>query len=96
MNDRKQMKENNSLELLDFPCTFPIKMMGRDNDEFRTAALEILGRHTGDLPDTAVKTTPSSKGNFISITATINAQSRTQLDAIYRDLSEHEDILVAL
>ncbi len=86
--------ENTSL--LKFPCLFPIKMMGRDDDNFRRAALAIVAEHAGDVAEDAIKIAPSSAGNFVSVTVTITAQNQDQLDAIYRALSSHEDVLVAL
>ncbi|MGH8167991.1 MAG: YbeD family protein [Woeseiaceae bacterium] len=85
-----------SEELLDFPCEFPIKMMGRDDPEFRAAALAVVERHAGKIEEDAIRITTSSNGNFLSITVTITATSREQLDIIYRDLTDDEQILVAL
>jgi uncharacterized protein len=82
--------------LLEFPCEFPIKMMGRDQREFRDAALQVIERHTGPVNDESVRVSTSRQGNFLSITVTITATSQEQLDNIYRDLSSHEEILVAL
>lgn len=82
--------------LLEFPCEFPIKMMGRDERAFRKAAFEVIERHAGPLPDDAVRESLSRQGRFLSITVTITATSQQQLDAIYRDLSAHEQVLVAL
>jgi putative lipoic acid-binding regulatory protein len=39
---------------------------------------------------------PSKNGNFISVTATINATSKPQLDDIYRELTAHPAVLMAL
>lgn len=83
-------------DLLEFPCEFPIKMMGRDQPEFREAALAVVERHAGHIAEDAVRTAASSNGNFLSITITITATSREQLDSIYRDLTDDERILVAL
>jgi putative lipoic acid-binding regulatory protein len=83
-------------DLLEFPCEFPIKMMGRDQPEFRDAALAIVERHAGRIEESAVRVAASSNGNFLAITVTITAENRAQLDSIYRDLSDHEQILVAL
>ena len=83
-------------ELLDFPCEFPIKMMGRDDPEFRAAALAAVERHAGKIDEDAIRVAMSSNGNFLSITVTITATSREQLDNIYRDLTDDEQILVAL
>jgi putative lipoic acid-binding regulatory protein len=82
--------------LLEFPCDFPIKMMGRDRDSFRQAAIAVIEEHAGKLSDDAISTSSSRKGNFISITVTISAQSQQQLDDIYQALTDHEEILVAL
>jgi len=82
--------------LLEFPCKFPVKMMGRKGSSFRDAALSIIEQHTGTIDEDAVRIMPSSGGNFVSITVTIDASSQVQLDDIYRDLSAHEEILVAL
>lgn len=82
--------------LLEFPCEFPIKMMGRDHREFRDAAFQVIERHAGPVDDESVRVSSSRQGNFLSITVTITATSQEQLDNIYRDLSAHEQILVAL
>lgn len=82
--------------LFDFPCEFPIKAMGVAGDEFEIAVLEIIRRHVDDLQEGAVKMRPSRTGKFVSITCTIKAESREQLDSIYRELSSHPLIKVAL
>jgi putative lipoic acid-binding regulatory protein len=82
--------------LLEFPCEFPIKMMGRDRDSFRAAAIALIEEHAGKVGDDAISTSSSRKGNFLSITVTIKATSQQQLDDIYRALTDHEEILVAL
>ncbi len=82
--------------LLKFPCSFPIKMMGRDTPEFRETARSLVERHTGPINDAAINDALSRKGNFVSITITVNALSQEQLDDIYHDVSSHEDVLMAL
>ncbi len=85
----------NDETLLEFPCDFPIKMMGRDTPEFRELARELIEKYTGPLDNNAIQSTLSRNGRFISITAPINAQSQQQLDDIYRAISAHEDVLMA-
>ena len=82
--------------LLEFPCRFPIKVMGRESESFRRVAVELVERHTGSIDEADIVEATSSKGNFVSLTVTITATSREQLDDIYRDLSESEVVLVAL
>lgn len=87
------MREKSAIE---FPCDFPIKMMGRDTPEFRAAARELIENHVGPVADDAIKSNLSSKGSFVSITVTVTATSQQQLDDIYRDVSAHDDVLMAL
>ena len=82
--------------LLKFPCVFPIKMLGRDTQDFRDSARSLVEQHTGPLGDETIKSATSRNGNFISITITVQAQSQQQLDDIYRDVSSHDDVLMAL
>ena len=90
------MSDERGESLLEFPCAFPIKMMGRDQESFRKAAIELIESHVGEVAEESIATAASSKGNFVSITITINAESQQQLDDIYRALTAHEEILVAL
>ena len=90
------MTESGDQSLLEFPCRFPIKMMGRDDDDFRATARQLVEEHAGAVDDADVSESPSRKGNFVSVTVTITATSQQQLDDIYRSLTDHEDVLVAL
>ena len=81
---------------LKFPCEFPIKAMGRATPELEIAVLEIMRRHVPDLGEGAVRTRKSRQGNYLSITVTIQAKSREQLDAIYMELTSCEHIVFAI
>ena len=81
---------------LQFPCAFPIKMMGRDTPQFRELARALVETHAGLVADGAVQAAVSRNGRFVSVTVTITATSQQQLDDIYRDASSHDDILMAL
>jgi putative lipoic acid-binding regulatory protein len=87
------MSEESAIE---FPCKFPIKMMGRDTPEFRATARLLIENHVGPVSDEAIQANLSGKGNFVSVTVTITASSQRQLDDIYRDVSGHDDVLMAL
>ena len=81
---------------LECPCEVPIKMMGRDTPDFRATARALVEKHAGEVADDAVKAALSRNGRFVSVTVTITATSREQLDTIYREVTAHEDILMAL
>jgi putative lipoic acid-binding regulatory protein len=82
--------------LIEFPCRFPIKAMGRAEPDFESLVVEIVGRHAPGLDAAAVTLRPSSGGRWLAVTVVIEAESRAQLDAIYRDLSGHERVAWAL
>lgn len=82
--------------LLEFPCSFPIKIMGKAHDEFADAVLSIVTRHAPDFDAACMELRASSGGNYLSVTCTIVATSKPQLDAIYMDLTAHPMVKVAL
>ncbi len=89
----KEASEEDSL--MEFPCSFPIKAMGIAADDFDSLIMEIVRKHYPDITEGAVKTKPSREGKYISVTVTIEAQSREQLDNIYLELTAHKRVLMA-
>ncbi|MGZ8241356.1 MAG: YbeD family protein [Methylobacter sp.] len=88
------MSEEESL--LKFPCQFAIKAMGKTSAELDIVVVEIVRRHIVDIKEGAITTRPSKDGNYTAVTILIEATSKQQLDAIYQDLSDHPEILMAL
>ncbi len=82
--------------VLEFPSEFPVKVMGRRDSDVRNLTRAIIERHAGALSEAQVRVRTSGDGNFLAITYLINAQSRTQLDAIYGELTACESVLMAL
>jgi putative lipoic acid-binding regulatory protein len=82
--------------LLEFPCRFPIKIMGRDKAEFEAHVVELISRHAEPVAAADIAVRTSSKGKFIALTITVAATSREQLDAIYRTLNASEQVLYLL
>lgn len=80
--------------LLEFPVEFPIKAMGRDADEFRTAVVDTVARFASFDAATAVREQVSRNGNFVSVTVTFEAHSKAQLDNIYQALHDHELVMM--
>lgn len=86
----------NATQTLQFPCAIAIKAMGRADPGFDALVVEIVRRHVADLNEGAVRVRASGQGRYLAVTVTVQAQSRDQMDAIYRDLTAHEQVLVAL
>jgi putative lipoic acid-binding regulatory protein len=82
--------------LLTFPTDFPIKVMGRRADGFAQAVLAVVLTHAPDFDAATMEMRPSRAGNYLSLTVTIAARSREQLDALYRDLSSHPMVTMVL
>ena len=82
--------------LLEFPCSFPVKAMGRAEEDFDALVVEIVRRHVSDLAENAVESRTSRGGKWVSVTVTIRATSQEQLDAIYRALTKHDKVVMAL
>jgi uncharacterized protein len=81
---------------LKFPCVFPIKVMGRHEADFEARVLEIISRHVGTISAHHVRSRASSNGRFLAVTVTVIAESRDQLDNIYRSLTASEFVLIVL
>ncbi|MGE5153685.1 MAG: YbeD family protein [Bdellovibrio bacteriovorus] len=82
--------------LLEFPCRFPIKAMGRADGDITAVVVEIVRRHAPGFDAATLAVRASSGGKWLAVTATIEAQSRAQLDAIYQELTAHESVVWAL
>lgn len=82
--------------LLEFPCAFPIKIMGEAKEGFADAMLEIVLRHAPDFDAASTEMKASSTGKYVSLTCTITAVSQAQLDELYREISGHTMVSMAL
>ena len=82
--------------LLEFPCDFPLKIMGKANDQLAQVVLDIVTMHAPDFDAASMEMRASSGGNYVSLTCTVVARSKPQLDALYTDLSGHPMVKVVL
>lgn len=93
---RQRYKMADEESLLEFPCEFPIKIMGKMHDDFANTMVGIVLKHAPDFDPRTLAMRPSREGNYLSLTATIHATSRAQLDDLYRELSSHPMVMVTL
>ena len=82
--------------LLEFPCQFPIKAMGRAEPGFDALIVGLVRHHAPNVREGAVVSRASRGGKWVSVTVTIEATSQAQLDAIYQALTDHEKVVMAL
>lgn len=82
--------------LIEYPCEFPIKIMGHTRTGFAQAILEVINRHAPDFNGATMDMKSSKHGKYLSITCVINATSRVQLDALYQELCDHPMVVMVL
>lgn len=82
--------------LLDFPCDFPLKIMGATVDGFAQTIAAVVLEHAPDFDPATMEMRPSRAGNYLSLTCTVHAASQAQLDALYRALTAHPLVKVVL
>ncbi|MBK8015718.1 MAG: DUF493 domain-containing protein [Betaproteobacteria bacterium] len=82
--------------LIEYPCDFPIKVMGRQGPGLAQDIVAIVTRHAPDFDASTIEMRMSKQKNYLSVTCVIRAASREQLDAVYRDLCDHPQVVMVL
>ncbi|CAB5496672.1 hypothetical protein [uncultured Gammaproteobacteria bacterium] len=75
--------------IFNFPCDYPVKIMGKDCKELHSEMCSIIERHAGEIHLSQISSKKSTKGNYISYTVRIVATSVSQLDSINKELQDH-------
>lgn len=82
--------------LIDFPCDFPVKVMGASIPDFHRCITQIATKHDPDFIPDETKQKISKTGKYVSLTLNIHAKNKAQLDRLYEDLTSHKLVLWAL
>ena len=82
--------------LIEYPCDFPIKVLGRTQAGFAQAVLEIVRAHVPDFDGATMEMKTSKRGKYLSVTCVVRATSRSQLDELYRALCDHPMVVMVL
>ena len=82
--------------LIEYPCDFPIKVMGRTEHGFAQAVIDVVTQHAPDFDPASVEMRVSKKSRYLSLTCTVRARSREQLDALYQALCDHPQVVMVL
>ena len=82
--------------LIEYPCDFPIKVMGAMHDDFAQTIVELVLEYDATFDVSKVEMRPSTKGTYLGLTVTVRAISREQLDNLYRALSSHPMVKVVM
>ena len=82
--------------LLEYPCDFPVKILGHSQAGFAQAILGVVQRHAPDFDGAAMEMKSSRRGKYLSVTCVIRATSREQLDGLYQELCDHPMVVMVL
>ncbi|HET7833384.1 MAG TPA: DUF493 domain-containing protein [Gallionella sp.] len=82
--------------LIEYPCEFPLKIFGKQQSGFAQAVLEVVTRHAPEFTAAGMEMRASKNARYVSLTCTIRATSREQLDALYRELCDHPMVTMVL
>lgn len=88
------MSEEESL--INFPCDFPIKIIGQNTDTFNKDIIEIVKKNYPDTLDENIKTKVSKDNKYVSISITVHAHDKASLDELYMQLTSHPEIRMVL
>ena len=89
-------KQELNASLLDYPCEFPLKIFGLQQAGFAQAVMEVVARHDPGFQPATMEMRASKNARYISLTCTIRATSREQLDAVYQELCDHPSVVMVL
>jgi hypothetical protein len=82
--------------LIEYPCEFPIKIFGLQQAGFAQAVLEVVTKHDPGFAAATIEMRASKNARYLSLTCTVQATSREQLDALYQELCDHPSIVMVL
>jgi putative lipoic acid-binding regulatory protein len=90
------MQNNPPESLIEYPCDFPIKVMGKNSSDFKPAVIHICQQFDTNFDLTKVEERSSKENKYLGLTVIIHTTSREHLDEIYRTLSTHPLVSVVL
>jgi uncharacterized protein len=87
---------NTKNNLIEFPCDFLVKVIGNNDAAFKTTVHNILHKHFPDVNEQQISQRDSKTNNYCALTISVHATYQQQLDALYTELSQHPEIIMAL
>ena len=81
---------------IEFPCLYPIKVIGVAAPGFEAMAIRVLERHAGEIPEELIEFNASKEGRYVSVRVTIAATGTDQLESIFAELKTIEHVKMVL
>ena len=90
------MDQTRQKTYMTFPCDFPLKIIGKNHDQFQPEIIAIVQKHFSTLQDEHILVKPSQHGNYLALSIVITVHDQASLDALYQELTQHPDIKMVL
>ncbi|MDA0788316.1 MAG: DUF493 domain-containing protein [Proteobacteria bacterium] len=93
---------------IEFPCDYPIKVIGEASPEFVSKVLRIVGRYDATISPDIVSDKVSAKvsakvsekasrnGNYTSVTIRFRATGEAQIKQLFADLQQYKAVHLVL
>ncbi len=93
---RKTSDNEPAAPVIEFPCQYPVKVMGHATESFHLEIVDVFRRHAPGVTDEDVSVRESAQGNYLAVTVTIEATGTTQLTALFADLKAVDGVKLVL
>jgi putative lipoic acid-binding regulatory protein len=81
---------------IEFPCAYPVKILGENRDSFAEVVVELTRRHAPEITEEHVQVRASRAGNYCAVTITIRATGEAQLRELHETLKAHPLVRLVL
>jgi putative lipoic acid-binding regulatory protein len=92
----EQDSGNQEAPRIEFPCSYPIKVIGKAAAGYEQKVIAVLEKHAGKMPADLIQIHPSKQQNYLSISVTIMATGEDQLRKLFLDLKTIESVKMVL
>ncbi|MDP3268606.1 MAG: DUF493 domain-containing protein [Legionella sp.] len=86
----------NKTTLMEFPCNFPVKIIGVNAQAFIDDIKTMVTKHFPDFSESEFTSQTSNQNKYVAITVTVPAKNQEMLDAFYQEVTKHPDIKMVL
>ena len=88
--------EESGLALIDYPSRFPLKVFGKPSDDFEETVVALVRARIPQAEHIEITRRNSSGGKYLALTLTFTVYTQQQLEDIYRDLYDCEQVVMTL
>lgn len=84
------------LGLLKYPCRFPLKVFGKPCADFEATVVGLVRARCPQAEHIEISRRESRGGKYLALTLTFTVYTQQQLEEIYRDLYNCQQVVMSL